>query len=129
MKNTNSINRRGQALISLLVFTAIATTVTAGAVAVTIINSQATTKYTQGETVYRIAEAGIENAILRLIRDRTYIGETLDLAGGTATITLSGTTTVTITSEGKLGDNVRKIQVVGDLVNNQFTQTSWNEIN
>ncbi|KKR78337.1 MAG: hypothetical protein UU23_C0001G0101 [Candidatus Curtissbacteria bacterium GW2011_GWA1_40_9] len=121
--------QKGQALISLLIFTTIATTVTAGAVAVTIINSQSTTKFTQGETVYHVAEAGIENAILRLLRDRTYSGEILNVDSATATITVSGSGTVTITSEGKIGDNIRKIQVTGTMSNNQFSITAWNEIN
>lgn len=120
--------KKGQALISLLIFTAIASTVTAGTVAVAIINSQSTTKYAQGEQVYHIAEAGVENAILRLLRDRSYSGETLSIGAGSATITVSGTTNVTITSIGIEGDFKRKIQVVGEFANNAFSTTSWKEI-
>jgi len=120
--------KKGQALITLLIFMSMAITVTTASVAVTIVNSQSTTKFTQGEEVYHIAEAGIENAILRLLRDRTYTGETLEVGSGSATITLSGSTTITITSEGINGDFRRKIQVVGELANNAFSITSWNEI-
>ena len=118
----------GQALVTLLVFTAAALTITAGAVIVTILNTQGTTKYELGEEALQIAEAGADNAILRVIREPSYVGETVSIGTGTATITISGTSTKTIVSEGTNGDFKRKVQVVGNLTNNAFTQTSWAEI-
>jgi len=120
--------KKGQALITLLIFTAMAVTVTTAAVTVTIINSQATTKFSQGEEAMHVAEAGVENGILRLLRNRSYSGETLTVGGGSATITVSGLGTVTITSVGSSGDFKRTIQVVGTLANNIYSITSWNEI-
>lgn len=117
----------GQALVVLLVFAAIAITITAGAVIVTISNSQATSKYALGEEDLLIAQSGAENAILRLLRDPNYSGETLNLGFGSATITVTGTTTKTITSASSDSVFKRTIQVSGTLSGNVFTVTSWLE--
>ena len=124
-------NRSGQALVTLLVFTATATIVTAGAVAITIINAQTTGKFAQGEETLHIAEAGAENAILRILRESTsYNGETNLLIGdGKANISVTpGTGNKTIISEGVLGNSHRKIQVDVSYNNNVLTITSWREI-
>ena len=120
-------NKTGQALVTLLVFIAVATTITAAATTVTLINSQTTGKFAQGESALTIAQAGADNAILRILRDPngTYTGEDLTVGGGTAKITVSGSSVKTITSEGKDGNFIRKIQVVGTFVNNTFTVSSW----
>ena len=116
----------GQALVTLLVFIATATIITAAATTVTLINSQTTGKFAQGEAAFPIAQAGADNAILRLLRDPSYSGETdLSIGNGTATITVSGSSVKTITAEGKDGNFIRKIQVVGTFVNNTFTISSW----
>lgn len=122
------LNNEGQALISLLIFAAILVIVGGAAVAITISNSSATSKLTEGEIAYHIAESGADNAILRLLRDSTYTGETLSVGNGTATITVSGSTTKTITSTGVNGLFVRKVQVVGNQSSNIFTITTWAEI-
>lgn len=120
--------KRGQALVTLLVFMATAITITSGAVIVTIINSQGSSKYELGEEALQIAETGADNAILRVIREPAYSGETVSIGAGTATITVSGTSTKTIVSEGSNGGFKRKVQVVGNLTNNAFSLTSWSEI-
>lgn len=122
------ISEKGQALVSLLVFVAIGMMVTVGAVTVTLINSLATSRYSLGEETLRISEAGVDNAILRLLRNPSYSGETLTLGQGSTVITLSGTNPKTIVSEATVGSFRRKIQVVGTYANNSFTITSWVEI-
>ena len=120
-------NKTGQALVTLLVFIAVATTITAAATTVTLINSQTTGKFAQGESALVIAQTGADNAILRILRDPngTYSGEVLTVGSGTATITVGGSSVKTIISEGQDGNFIRKIQVVGTFVNNTFTVSSW----
>jgi hypothetical protein len=122
-------NQKGQALITLIIFIVVATTVIAGAVAATIINSQATGKLAQSEESLKIAEGGAENAVLKLIRNPNYSGEILSIGNGTATITVTGSGTKTIVSEGTEGNFKRKIQVTGSFVNNVFTISNWASIN
>ncbi|OGD86747.1 hypothetical protein A2164_01590 [Candidatus Curtissbacteria bacterium RBG_13_35_7] len=120
----------GQALVTLLVFTSAATIITAAATTITIINMQGSTKFAQGEEVYQIAQAGADNAILRLLRDPSYSGEeNLTIGNGTATITITGSSTKTIISEGYIDNFKHKIEVVGTLSNNVLTITSWKSVN
>lgn len=123
------IKEKGQTLITLLVFMVIAITVVAGAVAVTIINSEATSKVEIGEDAYLLAQTGADNAVLRLLRNPSYSGETFSVGAGIVTITVTGTTTKTIISEGDMGNFKRKIQAIGSFSGNVFTISSWAEIN
>lgn len=121
-------DQSGQSLITLLVFMVMAITITVGAVTVTIINSRSTTTFYLGDQTLQMAEAGVENAILRLLRDQTYTGETIVVDTGSTTITVAGGTIKTIVSEATNGTFKRKIQAVGSFNNNTFTLTSWREI-
>lgn len=123
------MNQKGNALITLLIFVAVGITVTTGAIVVSIINTQGLSKISQSEVALEIAESGAENAILRLLRDYTYTGESLNIGTGTATITVNGTSDITIVSEGAYNDFKRKIQVDATLLNDQLTVDDWKEIN
>ena len=143
MKNYKSIHyslftihcrrsRPGQALVLLLVFIAIATTIISGAVAITIINSQSTSKFALGEKALAVAESGIDNAILRILRDpnSTYVSETLTVDEGSAQVTVSySLPNILITSQAEVSNIIRKIEVVGTYQNNRLTVTSWKQVN
>lgn len=120
--------KSGQILVSLLVFTSIAIIIASGATIVTLINSQSTSYLDLGQKALQTAEAAAENAILRLLRDSNYAGETLDVESGTATITVSGTSTKNIIATGTNGNFKRKVQVVATYTNNILSITSWQEI-
>lgn len=119
---------RGQALITLLVFTVISIIITTGAVSVIIINSKSTSKFQQGVDAYYVAESGAENGLLRLLRDPSYTGETLTVGDGIATISVTGTSTKTLTSVGKIGNFTKTIQITATYVNNILSIRSWKEI-
>lgn len=127
-KYENSIPQKGQALVTLLVFVVVALIVTSAAVTVTLINSQTTQKYSSSEESFAVANAGVDNAILRLLRDPNYTGETLTVGNGTATITVTGSTTKTVVSEGVVDNFKRKIQAIGSFSGTVFTVSSWSEI-
>ena len=127
-------NSPGQALVLLLVFIAIATTIIGGAVAITIINSQSTSKFALGEEALAVAESGADNAVLKLLRFPTYNGsnfpqEILTVGDGTTTINVSGSPNITISSSGQVSNIIRKIEVVGTYQNNRLTVTSWKQVN
>jgi hypothetical protein len=125
MKQINK--QSGQTLVALLVFMATALIITTGAVAVTIANLQSASEYSRGEQALQVAESGADNALLRLTRDPSYAGETLTVGTGTATITVSGSPSYTITSVGRVGDFRRTIQVTATRLNNVVVQTAWSE--
>ena len=120
--------KTGQALVTLLVFSAVALIVTSAAVMVTIINSQTTAKFSQGEEALAVAEAGVENAIIQIKRNSAYSGETISVGDGTATITVSGASIKTITAKSSIGDFKRTLQVTGYYSSFSFSIQSWQEI-
>lgn len=123
------MNKRqsGQTLVTLLVFMAVALVLTASATAVAIVNVQAGQRLTLGETALQTAGAGAENALRRLLTNPQYTGETLTVGSGTAIITVSGSTTKTIISEGVIMNARRKIQVTATYTNTVLTVTEWKE--
>lgn len=125
---TNYKFRAGQTLVMLLVLMTAGVIITSAAVVMIIVNSQSSSKFVLGENAYAIAESGAENAILRLVRNPAYAGEALMVGNGTATITVTGSSTKTIVSEGVRGSFRRKIQVIGTYVDNIYTPSSWTEI-
>ena len=109
--NLKLVTSRGQALILLLVCTTIGIIVSSAAVAISIINSQAASKFSQGQDALALAESGAENAIIRLLRDPNYFGETLNIGGATVTITVAGGAAKTIQSKSQDRDFKRTIQI------------------
>ncbi len=117
----------GQTLVSLMIFMVTAIIIITAAVAVTIINSKTTSKFYQGIVSYDLAETGIENAIIRLLRDPSYTGETLVLTGATIELLVSGSDPYTITSTATNGNFKRTIRATASYNNNALSISSWKE--
>lgn len=120
--------QNGQAMITLLFFVIVGITVTSAATIIIMINSLSTNKLQQGLIVYSSAEAGIENALLRLLRDPNYKGETLTIGEGNVEVKVTGSSPIIITSQAKEGDLLRKIEVQTQYTNNILTVSSWKEV-
>lgn len=109
----------------LLFFMLIGITVTTAAVHILINNVTGASTVEQSTLAYATAESGVENALLRMLRDSQYGGETLIFGGGTVVTTvLSGT----ITAIGTVGGATRKVQVQTVYYNDILTVSSWKEI-
>jgi len=122
-------SQAGQALVTLLVFTIVAITITSAAVVIILTNSVGTSKLEQGTNTYYSAESGAENALLRLLRDPNYAGETLPVGNASVIISVANTgSTYTITSGATLGNFIRRVEVTATFVNNILTVTSWKEV-
>lgn len=121
-------SKQGQTLLMLLVFMIIAITITSAATMLIVVNSANTQKLEGGSIAYQIAESGIENALLRLLRNPNYTGEArLTIGSGTADISVSGSNPYTITSIGKSGSFSRTLQVIVNY-NGNMTISSWREV-
>lgn len=118
----------GQTLVLLLVFMTIAITVTTAAVVMIIVSSRSASALEQSLAAYSVAESGAENALLRILRDPSYAGETLTIGTGTATISVTGADTKTILSVGSGGDFLRQVQVTASYIGGILTVTSWQEV-
>ncbi len=121
------LNDSGQTLVALVIYMVVALTITFGAVAVSIINVRANSNFTNGELALQYAHDGVENALIQLERDPTYVGETITISSGSATITVSGSTTKTITSIGSIGNFKRTVIATATNSSNNYTLTSWVE--
>lgn len=115
-------------MVTLLFFMVIAITITSGAIVVILVNSLSANKLTEGERTFYVAESGMENALIRLLRDPNYQGETMIVDDGTATINVTGNTAKTIKSVGQIGNFSRTIQVSANYINYVLTVTSWQEL-
>ncbi|HSW89382.1 MAG TPA: hypothetical protein VLH19_00750 [Patescibacteria group bacterium] len=124
-------NQGGQILVILLFFIAVTVIVTTAAVALMVINSTGASKLELSTMAYQVAESGAENALLRLLRNPSYLTnpvatETLPVGLGSATISITGTNPQTITSIGTYSNFQRTI-VITVTVNNEMQVTSWRE--
>ncbi len=118
---------RGQALVVLLVFMLVGLTITTAAVIMVIVNSRAATTFSQSVVAQGIAESGAENALLRILRDPSYAGETLTIGDGSATVEVTGTQDKIITSQGSIGTFIRTTVVGAHIENEVLTVTSWGQ--
>ncbi|HLD25400.1 MAG TPA: hypothetical protein VJB96_05795 [Patescibacteria group bacterium] len=119
----------GQVMITMLYIMVIGILVTTGATYAVIANTQSTTTYELGTRAHQAAESGIENALIRLIRDPAYAGETLVVAPGeTATITVSTASGIVVTSSGTAGGTTRQIETTIQYNNGILTILSWKEL-
>lgn len=120
--------QKGQALITLLFFVIIAATITGAATIIIAVNTTATSKLEEGATAYYAAESGIENAMLRILRDQIYTGETLTIDGATVVISVTGSNPKTVVSVGKSGNFKRTIQAQTNYSNGYYTVSTWKEV-
>jgi hypothetical protein len=118
---------QGQALVTLLFFVVISLTITSAAVIIIIANSISASKFAEGEIAYYIAESGVENALLRLLRDPNYVGETLNIDGGTAIITVTGVNPKTVVSVGRNGNFERTVTAQMEYGSGSYSFLNWKE--
>lgn len=128
MNNKMILQAKGQALVTLLFFMVISITIISAAVILIVVNATTLGHVERGLYAQSVAESGAENAVLRLLRDPSYIGETLLVGEGNAVITVSGTDPKVILSVGSLGEHKRQIEVIAGYTNNQLTINSWREV-
>lgn len=119
----------GQTLISLMIFMVVAIIIITASVAVSITSAKSTSKFYQGNVTYDLSESGIENAIIRLLRDPNYTGETLLLEDATIVIQVTGggANPYTIVSTSTAGNFKRTIRATALYNGNILTISSWTE--
>jgi hypothetical protein len=121
--------QRGQMLVMMLIYMLVALMITTAAITMLYITTQTSEKITQGSETFDIAESGAETAIIKLLRDPNYSGETLPIGNGQATITVTGTGSArTIYSEGVRGNFRRRLEIEIDYTDNILEVNSWKEI-
>lgn len=81
-----------------------------------------------GALAFQAAESGIENSVLRLMRDPSYTGETMEIdEASTATVSVTTDTGITIQSIGTAGVVSKKIIARAHYDNLVLIVDSWGE--
>jgi len=119
----------GQAMIMVLFITIIGISIITGAMYAVYNAIGLSSQSELGLLARSAAETGIENALIRFIRDPSYTGETMQLdSNRIVTITVVGTTKTTITAVGTIGFTSQRVQAVVYYNNGVFTIESWNDV-
>ncbi len=121
------IKERGQALITLLFFVLISLTITSAAIIIIIANSLSVSKSQEGTLAYYAAESGIENTLLRLLRDPNYTGETLSVGDATVAIAVTGNNPKIVIATSS-GNFKRTVQAQMNYSNGYYTFSNWKEL-
>lgn len=118
----------GQAVITVLFVVVIGMLVATGAT-MTLVNAYtAASNRELSAYAYDMAESGIENGMLRLLRDTSYTGETISFGPNRlAVVTVSQFPDLIIQSVGTAGSIVRKIIVRAHMDNLRIVIDSWKE--
>lgn len=129
-QNKTKRNEKGQALIMLLFFIMIGITITTTAIFIIAGNSLAASSSEMGVITRQMADTGVENALLQILRGN-YAQENLTLPDGTVSVTITVTNGLPslITSTATAGDYSKAVEVNVSYVNNVLTVGTWKEKN
>lgn len=120
------------ALITVLIFGAFAMIVITFGITLMLIQTDSARQFLAAQKALTLAESGMENALIRLLRNPNYSGEILTLPGGTATIVVSDSGSnkiVTVTADsGNSLNSIRTIQALVVEENGQSLIESWQEL-
>ena len=122
-------SQSGMALVTVIIFTVIGLIVITLGITLSISTSQTNLHSMQAQQAFHIAEAGVENALIRLLRNPYYQGEVLTLNNGTATIELNneGSNQIVVVV-GEHQTIIRKIEVQLSEHNGIMRIESWKEM-
>lgn len=128
MKRTKNRKSEGFVLTALLVFMVVILLVTTTMMLVSVSNLKGETYFDAGSEALTAADSGAENAILRLLRDPYYSGETLLVGDSTVVITVVGSAPQIITAVADSGSFERTVRVELERVDGMLEVTSWKEL-
>lgn len=118
----------GMALVSVLIFSVVAIVVITLGVSLMAIQSGSSIKTTSSQEALLVAESAMENALIRLLRNPDYAGETLTFPNGTATITVTGVINKTVLVTADVSRSVRSIEVNLIEQDGVTSVSSWREV-
>lgn len=123
------MKEKGQILVSILIIMAVATLAFASAIVAASLSKVAATS-TQSDQIYNLAETGAEEALIKLLRNPGYSGETMTVDGVTIKITVSAPllSERLIRSEASRENLKRIVEVSGQFSDNILTIDSWGEV-
>lgn len=121
-------SQSGYMLTALLVFLVVIIIITTTSVMISVSSLRSQTFFDGGSEALAAADSGAENAILRLLRDPSYTGETLQVGDSDVIITVVGSSPQVVTVVADSGSFERTIEVNLNRVNGMLEVTSWKEL-
>ena len=119
----------GQALLTVIFIAVIGVLITTGALYALLNNINTATLKEVGTMTHSAAESGIENALIRLIRNPSYTGETMIFDDNrTVVVTVTGTSSQTITATATMGFVTQRVSVVIHYNEGVLMIDSWKSI-
>lgn len=120
---------KGQAIPTLLFFLIVGTTIASATAVVMAVNLLSTSRINQGMVALSAAEAGVENAILMLLRDPAFSETQLTIDDIKVKIKVeSSGSRRTVISEA-VRDNLRRtVEVEAEFKDEKLHTTSWQEV-
>lgn len=118
-------NASGYAMVVLLVFVIMAMTLMSAAVNIMLVATQTSSVAERSEMSLANAESGVEEALLRAIRNPSYTGGTLTIGGDSVTIVVSGGSIKTITSRSSVANVGHGVTVTADYSGATLVIPSW----
>lgn len=114
VKNYDEQQRGIAALPTIVVISVIVLLIAVALISSGLIENAISFGHYQSQQAYIAADLGVQDAIVRISRNKNFTsaGYTITAGGGTATVSISGTTPKTIISEGIYSNKTRKLQVV-----------------
>lgn len=103
-------NEKGQILVTLLFIVAIAIAITSATVIVLFNIRFTTSRYSDGLNAIYIAQAGVENTFLQLVRNPYFSGETIIVGDGQATTQVTQGSPVKVVSTGTYFTSIKKLE-------------------
>jgi len=132
IKTIKETQQQALALITVLIFGALAMIVIIFGITLMVIQTDSGRQFFAAQKALTLAESGMENALIRLLRNPNYSGEILTLPTGTATIVVSNSGTnkiVTVTADtGELLNSSRTIEVIVVEEEGRSAVESWREL-
>jgi hypothetical protein len=124
MKNKNY--KSGFAAVTLIIFTAIALTITTAATIIIITNNLSASQAARSLQAYYLAQSGMEEGLINYLRNPGYTGTggDINMGEGTVNISISGNV---ITSTAKVAGFQRKLNANLNY-NGTLTVSSWKEV-
>ena len=119
---------KGQALTSLIIIMFVGMAVTAAAITLVDINATITGNFENVSIARNVAESGVEDALIKLLRNPSFSGETLNIQDGIATVTITGTNPVIITSKGYSANHVYTLETQVSFNSGVMVVDSWKEL-
>jgi len=122
------MKQNGQVLVSILIIMAVVVLATGVSVVANSLSRTTGISVVSDKLLYA-AESGLEDALIKFLRDPNYNSETIIIDSVSINIVVEkpSPTEIVITSEAAQDNLIRKVKVTADFVNNVLTVNTWKQ--